>query len=478
MANMFGFESLSDLFDAASRRQLAQQQFREQRDNDAAHNQLAQAQFQEQQQNNAIQRQTAQAQLGQLLYNQNRERTLSSLVQQNPGAYSDPMAQAYAGAGFGQEANQAQQAAIARQEQAAKLLQIHSDIARSQAAGVKNADQYSQWVGRMAPDVKAMYGLPDEYDPDVVKSFVASGITPEKQAELKAKQDALEKGRYGFSTPDPLTGAMYKIDHLTGETTLVHGSGAAAAPAAATSAREAKTEPGKAAPPSEPVYVDTPAPPGSKIATYKRELLDPLAADLDTTKGRSDLDVLKQKQIDAGERLEALINSPGPFTMQRVHEAATMAATIANGGNVPAMTQIEEQTPKTFRGNSSEWWQKVANKPVDVDMGPFIAQMRQQSERENALAKQQIRQALLKRLVKHPDAFQLFPASAHRMAEGAGLKGLYDTKTLLPLKGKAAEIGHYKNQLQPGERLFMNDSGQAKAIGEDEEAPEGFEEVE
>lgn len=359
-----------------------------------------------------MQNQVGQANLAQLLYSQQRQKSLADIVQQGAGAYGDPMAHAYAAGGFGPEAAEAQAQAAQRAMSAAKLMDIHADLMRSQASTIKTPEQYGQWLSRMPTDVRSMYGLPDKYDAGAVQGFIGSGISPEKQAELENKRNELNKGRYHL-VPNPVTGSMRKIDELTGDVTPVEATGIGASDG------------------------QVPAPPGSKIATYKEGLLNKLGEDLDPTKGKSNLPAKAQAQIAAAERFEQLLDAPGPMTNQRLHEATMMAATIANGGNQPTEAMVESMFPKTLKGKSTDFWQSLLNTPMDAGAGAFVDLLRNQSERETTLAKKQIQQYMLNRLSKHPQAFQEFQVDANRMAEAAGLKGLYDPKTLLPLKPSA-----------------------------------------
>lgn len=56
-------------------------------------------------------------------------------------------------------------------------------ILRNRAAAVKTPEQYAQFVSAIPPDARAKFGLPDQYDPAAVESFVAAGIPAEKRAE-------------------------------------------------------------------------------------------------------------------------------------------------------------------------------------------------------------------------------------------------------------------------------------------------------
>ena len=167
-------------------------------------------------------------------------------------------------------------------------------------------------------------------------------------------------------------------------------------------------------------------------AKLKDKLIADLGKDLDPTTGRSNLATSQQKQLEAAERIETLLNAPGPFNTERLGEAITMAATIANGGATPTESQRAMLLPHTARGNLSKYLEFVTNSPQDAGAQEFINQIRQQSEREKATAGAQMRRTMLGRLVKHQEAFQKYPEEAARLAEAAKLKGAYDPKTLLP----------------------------------------------
>jgi hypothetical protein len=185
-----------------------------------------------------------------------------------------------------------------------------------------------------------------------------------------------------------------------------------------------------------PVALNLGAPPkaapggGLQGDKFKEQVLGQLGNDLDPYKGKTSLPAQAQKSVMAAERLETLLNAPGPMTQQRLEEAVIMAATVANGGNQPTESQVKNMYPETVRGNLAGFLQKVANNPQDIEAGPFIQLLKQQSEREKATAEAQIKKAFLGKLVKHSTAFQKYPEEARRIAKQAGLEGMYNPDTL------------------------------------------------
>jgi hypothetical protein len=173
----------------------------------------------------------------------------------------------------------------------------------------------------------------------------------------------------------------------------------------------------------------------------KEQILSALGKDLDPYSGRANLTAQAQKASWAADRLETLLDSPGPMTSQRLEEAVIMAATVANGGNQPTEAQVKGMYPKTVRGDVAGFIQRISNNPQDIEAGPFIDLLRQQSVREKETAKKQIQKAFLSKLVHHPLAFQKYREEAERMAEAAGLKGLYDPQTLLPTQNIETVVG-------------------------------------
>jgi hypothetical protein len=134
--------------------------------------------------NSGQQRQLQQAQLQEALFKQQRERTLADLVSQNAGSYDDPMAQAYARGGFGQEAADAAQ-------QNLKLDALHTDVLRSRLSTVKNQDQYAKLRAQLSPDALRkleQFGLTDTYDPEAHQAFIASGLEPDKRGAFEAAE--------------------------------------------------------------------------------------------------------------------------------------------------------------------------------------------------------------------------------------------------------------------------------------------------
>lgn len=179
----------------------------------------------------------------------------------------------------------------------------------------------------------------------------------------------------------------------------------------------------------------------------KARILGDLGKDLDPNAGKASLPAQAQAAINAAERVETLLQSPGPITPQRIEELTIMAATVANGGKQPTEAQVKGMLPKTFKGEIADWAQYITANPTDAGAQGFLEQVRQQSEREKATASAQIRRAHIGKLVKHSTAFQMFPEEAARIAEGAGLKGMYDASTLLGTQtvdpvAEAAKAGH------------------------------------
>lgn len=365
------------------------------------------------------QQQQGQATLADLAYKQQREQTLADIYRRGADA-PDALPQELMRGGFGQEAYGAQDQASQMASQAGQRAKTVQEIQEAQRKhigdlfyGTKDQADYQARVQQLASErdpMLAIYAshLPQQFDPAVTERLGNLALPAEKRAELA-------KDAYAISE-NSVTGATTKLNRRTGATSIVAPGGGGAAGGQIN------------------------APPGSKMAAYKEGLLDKLAKDLDSTQGKTNLSAKAQTQVAAGERLEVLLNAPGPMTAQRLHEATMMAATIANGGNQPTEAMVESMYPKTLKGKGAEFWQSVLNVPMDTDSKAFVDQLRNQSERESATGKKQIQEYFLGRLIHHPQAFQEFPEDAHRMAEGAGLKGLYDPKTLLPLP-PAAEPG-------------------------------------
>lgn len=187
---------------------------------------------------------------------------------------------------------------------------------------------------------------------------------------------------------------------------------------------------------------------------FKDSLLEKLGTDLDPHKGGSSLAGLAQATVNAAERVETLLNSPGPMTTQRVHELTVMAATVAAGGHQPTESQVKGMYQKTFSGELADWAQFVTSKPKDAGVQAFMKQTAEQSEREKVTAKAQIKRAFLSKLSHHSSAFQKYPQEAHRIAKFAGLEGLYNPETLEPLQtidpvAEAGKLGHGETNSQP-----------------------------
>lgn len=352
-----------------------------------------------------MQRQVHEAQLADMLHKRQQEATLSGIYRQHVEDQAG-LPNALLGGGFGKQAFEAQdQAAQMRALQAtnAKAFREAQEAERKQTGeafyGVKDQAGWDAALAAAPEHYRSVIG--PRFDPDVAQRLGNLAIPAEKRAELEKKDPQF--------LINPIDGSI-SVGDKKDRTVTKLTEGATAANAT----------------------------PGSRVATYKKELLDALGADLDKTKGRGNLAKEVQEQIRSAESLETLLDAPGAFTAQRMHEATMLAARIANGGNVPTETMVDNMLPKTWQGKGAEFWQSATNMPVDVNMKPFVDLLRNQSERAKDLGKEQIKQYMLDRLVHHPQAFQEFPEEAHRMAEGAGLKGLYDPKSLLPTKAVKA----------------------------------------
>lgn len=355
-------------------------------------------------------------------YNFQRQRGLADLVSQNAGIPPDQMAGALMHGGYLQEAQAAQQQALQHQQMIQSMMEHTGTILRSRAAMVKTPAQAKQYLSGISPDMRSYLGLPDAEDPEAlagIQSFRQAAITPEEQA--KNQIEAQKTAQEGYDVKE-VDGTPYVVDKAARKAYPLNGAASAQGG-------------------------ETPAPVGSKRFTQKADVLKPLAEDLDPTSGKSDLAVKANSMIQASDRLHALAKAPGPVTPERLQEITSMAATIAAGGNQPTLEQIEGMLPQTLRGKGAKTWEYLTSNPTDAGAQKFISQLVQQSERETGVAKKQIRDYMLGRLAKHPQAFQSFPNEANQMAESAGLKGLYDPKTGTPIpratvsfKGKTMTI--------------------------------------
>lgn len=134
------------------------------------------------------QQQMQQATLADILYKQQRARSLADITRQNAGSFEDPMARAYALGGFGDEAGARQREQLQQKADYDKFLQLHGDLLRSQASTIKTPEQYKKWVSGVSPEGRAMYGLPEEHDANALQSFIASGMTPQERGKYEDEQ--------------------------------------------------------------------------------------------------------------------------------------------------------------------------------------------------------------------------------------------------------------------------------------------------
>ncbi len=172
----------------------------------------------------------------------------------------------------------------------------------------------------------------------------------------------------------------------------------------------------------------------AKDAAQKQKLWTPFAEDFDASKGRTNLNTKNEAQYRRAEELEGLLDAPGAFTPQRLEEAASMAAMIANGGNQPSVEQVRGMYPETARGDVAKFLGFVSSNPHDVASRGFIDQMRNQSVRAKDIGNAQMKRSYLEKLSKHPDVMRNYREDALRRLDAVGITpDMYDSNTLKPL---------------------------------------------
>lgn len=152
----------------------------------------------------------------------------------------------------------------------------------------------------------------------------------------------------------------------------------------------------------------------------KDKELGELRKALDPTQGRANLPAQAKASQMAAERLEALLSSK-LVNPEQVMEAATMAATIANGGHVPTQHQVEAMVPKSWKGDLAKFAEYVVAKPVDAGAREFLNNLAKQSEREKRVSETQIKNMLGERvpgfghvIKRYPEAWNALPPGMKR----------------------------------------------------------------
>lgn len=389
-----------------------------------------------------LQRQQGQANLDETLYRQGRERTLADLVSQNAGSYTDPAAQTYARGGFADQAMAAQNYAAQQQATAAKLLELHADITRSRLATVKTQDQYDKFLSAMPQDVQAAYNLPPTYDPEAVKSFISSGISPEERQKLGFEQQKVDLQRTEMNKrrymPDG-TGGIY--DTWTGTRT-------AQAPGQAGGASDS-----------------TPLPFAGLKPNQLEDKWKQLQSGISTTglKGSGKLQAELQDRLFNADRLEALIKLPtgeiAPLTPQQVREGATALANLISTKGSAAMGQIDELVPHTMAGEWANIRQKILNEPQGADATSFLQNMLDTAGRERVVTKRELKDLQSQALPGLVGLRKLNKSRYDSMLTGAHLDpSEYDDNGLLVPKSAGG------SGLQPGEVLMRSPDGRPHAV--------------
>lgn len=174
----------------------------------------------------------------------------------------------------------------------------------------------------------------------------------------------------------------------------------------------------------------------SKAASEERTLAPKWKAfteDMDSAKGRGNLDAKTEAMVRRGDDLEGLLSTPGPMSPNKVEEAVSMAAFIANNGNVPSVEQIHGMKPKTFSGDWANWMQYISGHPQDAGVQEFMGQLKGQSERIKSIGAAQMQRSFLRKLSKHPDVMRAKKDDALAHLHAIGIEpDMYDANTLAP----------------------------------------------
>lgn len=392
--------------------------------------------------------QQRQAQLQQQLYNQQRERSLSDIVSQNAGAYSNPMAQALARGGFGDQAAAAQAEYFKQQTDADNLVRLHKDLLVSQAGTVKTPEQAEKFIGGMHPDARDLYGFTGEEKGkdalDAVQGLRSSAITPEQQESNQLKRDEINKSRY---KPDAF-GRV--VDTWTGQVAGNVVGTTAVNPVTGGYYNKHGQAPSNPQPSVSGGGVGAPTTDANPYPNLKPKEIEAKWKDfrdtIGTVKARGRLTGGLQERLNAAERLEALVLGPNGdiqnLTPQQLREAATATASLIGGGGGAALGQIEELVPHTMAGQFANLKQKLLNEPQGADAQAFLQNMLDTAGREKRTTLKQMQGLQLQGVPDFIGLRKLDKGRFERDLRGAKLDpALIDDDGLMRTSGGTAKAG-------------------------------------
>lgn len=351
------------------------------------------------------QRQVQGATLADLVRRQQQEQRLADIYRANAQTPDALPGQLFAG-GFGQQGFAAQDQAAQMQAQRAtqqKALRDIQDAERKHVGelfyGVKDQAGWDAAWNQVPEHYRGM--KPESFDPAVAQRLGNLALPASERAKLE--QDA-----YSL-TSNPVTGSVVRLNRKTGDTATVEAGG-----------------------PARPLG-SGPLKPNDIEDQFKA-----LSEAVSTNRGRSNLNLDRQKRLDATQRLEALVLGENGqiqnLTKQQLKEASVALANLIANGQV-TQGLIEELTPESNSANWNDFKQKLFNEPQGADAQKFLGNMLDTAAREKKVTLQQLREAQLQGLPNFAHLRGINRERYESILKGAGLSpGDVDDRGLLKAK--------------------------------------------
>lgn len=178
---------------------------------------------------------------------------------------------------------------------------------------------------------------------------------------------------------------------------------------------------------------------GGKPLTAKQteDEFKALTESVSTNRGRANLNIDRQKRLDAAQRLEALVLGPNGqiqnLTKQQVKEASLSLANLIASGHVTEGL-INDLTPETNAANWQNFKQKLFNEPKGAEAQAFLQNMLDTAGRETGITRQQMRAAQLQGVPNYSHLSKVDKKRYESILKGAGLDPASIDENGMPLQ--------------------------------------------
>lgn len=126
-----------------------------------------------------------------------------------------------------------------------------------------------------------------------------------------------------------------------------------------------------------------------------------LQESLDPTKARSGAFGDQYKIVNQGDKLKKLVSKAASgfdLTSQELEEVAAAQAAILGGAGGKSRSQVQALVPHSLTGEVKKAWQWLSNKPTGTDQQEFVKRMYNTIEREQELARSELKKTIDKRV--------------------------------------------------------------------------------